>query len=224
MPKTNKNDAFDYQAFIAKYGGGTISNYRAKQPIYIEGDRASGIFYVISGAVEIVVSSDFGKEAVIAILDAGAFFGEACMDGRLLRTSTVAAVSDCRIARFERSAVMRALADDPAFLTIFLSFILGRSEKLKTDLVDHLFNSSEKRLARILLTLGHSGDAPISNFVTVPMNQEILAKMVGTTRSRINGFMNKFRKLGYISYNGKIEVHQSLFNVIVPEYEKADGR
>ena len=160
-----------------------LSNYRAKQTIYIAGDQASGIFYVISGAVEIVVGSDFGKEAVMANSGCRRVFGEACMDGRLLRTSTVAAVSDCKIARFERSAVMRALADDPAFLETFLGFILRRSEKLKTDLVDHLFNSSEKRLARVLFTLGHSGDAAISNFVAVPMSQEILAKMVGTTRS-----------------------------------------
>ena len=203
-------DQFDCSSFLAKYGGGNISKYRDNAVIYREGDRAETLFYIVDGKAKVIVSSPFGKEAVIAILGAGDFFGEGCLDVEPLRTSSIVTVSECKIAQFTKSAVHRALKEDPIFSELLMSFILFRNEKLKSDLTDHLFNSSEKRLARVLLTLANTENDIASHIIAVPMNQEILARMVGTTRSRISTFMNKFRKMGYINYNGKIEVHKSL--------------
>ncbi len=217
MPQANQARQFDYDAFIAKYGGGRIVEYRKKQTIYSQGDVANAVFYLISGTAEFTVSSELGKEAVIAILHAGDFFGESCLDKELLWSATITAVGDCKIAQFEKSTVIRALNDDPNFAKLFLTFLLSWNESLKADLIDHFFNSSEKRLARILLALSNVGEQGASHFIIVPINQEMLAKMVGTTRSRINGFMTKFRKLGYIDYDGAIEVHNSLFKIIAAE-------
>jgi CRP/FNR family transcriptional regulator, cyclic AMP receptor protein len=206
---------FDHRAFLTKYDGGTISKFADGQIVFAQGDVIEALYYIVSGAVKVTVNSAFGKEAVIAILEAGDFFGEGCIDGHLLQGSTVTTTSACEIVRIERAAVNRALGSDPSFSNLFLNFVLGRNEKLKDDLIDQLFNSSEKRLARILLTLANSGLGEKSNFITIPINQETLAHMVGTTRSRINQFMNKFRKMGYIEYNGNIKVNNSLLNLIL---------
>jgi CRP-like cAMP-binding protein len=158
---------------------------------------------------------------VITILGPGDFFGEGCMDGGLLRGSTITTTSACEIARFDRATISRAIAADPVFAELFITFILHRNQKLQADLIDQLFNSSEKRLARILLTLANTGLSAQSNVIGVPINQEMLANMVGTTRSRINQFMNKFRKLGYIEYTGKIKVNNSLLNLILHDQPQA---
>ena len=217
---TGKRESFDVQAFIAKYGGGVILNSDDRQDFYHQGDAASAIFYIISGTVKVTIVSEHGKEAVIGILGPGDFFGEGCLDGNLLRNSTITATSTCEIARFNRETIVGALRDDPAFSQFFLHFILGRNQKLQADLIDQLFNSSEKRLARILMTLSATGLGEQSNVIAIPITQETLANMVGTTRSRINQFMTKFRKLGYIDYNGQIRVHNSLLNIILNDQDK----
>jgi CRP/FNR family cyclic AMP-dependent transcriptional regulator len=219
-PNTNdeakhKVGSFDFQAFIGKRHAGTLAKYQDQQIIYTQGDPADAVFYIVSGAVKVTIISEHGKEAIIAILGAGDFFGEGCLDGLLLRNSTIVATTACEIARFDRKTIIDALNDDHEFSHLFLSFVLDRNQKLQADLVDQLFNSSEKRLARILMTLASSGLDDQSNMITIPITQETLAHMVGTTRSRINQFMTRFRKLGYIDYNGKIRVHNSLLNIIL---------
>jgi CRP/FNR family transcriptional regulator, cyclic AMP receptor protein len=214
-PGSPANAEFDYQAFIAKNPGATIADYSENQIVYAQGDPADSLYYGVTGTVKVSVVSEHGREGIVALLGPGSFFGESCLDGHPLRTSTVTATTICRIARFRADMIARAIADDPAFTRIFLKFLLGRTAKLKSDLLDQLFNSSEKRLARILLTLSNAGIESQSNAIPFPVNQEVLANMVGTTRSRINQFMNKFRKLGYVEYNDRIKVHNSLVNVIL---------
>jgi CRP-like cAMP-binding protein len=221
MVMTNEaHENFDHQEFITKHGG-AVSDYSDRQAVYMQGDPADALFYIVSGTAKVTILSEYGKEAVIALLGTGDFFGEGCVDGQLLRNSTIAATSKCEIARFDRAVINRALSQDSVFAGLFMHFILERNQKLQADLVDQLFNSSEKRLARILLTLANSGLGTQSNVITMAINQEMLATMVGTTRSRINQFMNKFRKLGYIEYNGKIKVNNSLLNLIL--HEQPDG-
>ena len=215
-------EPFDYRAFIAKHGGGTVMKCGDKQIIYAQGDPADALFYIASGAVKVTILSEFGKEAVIAILGAGDFFGEAGLDGRPSQNSTITTTGESEIVRLDRAVVMRALRDDAEFARIFLGFLLQRNQKLQADLLDQLFNSSEKRLARILLTLAQTGASTQSSTINMAINQEMLATMVGTTRSRINQFMNKFRKLGYIDYNGKIEVRNSLLNLILHDHPPHD--
>jgi CRP/FNR family cyclic AMP-dependent transcriptional regulator len=215
----NKKERFDFQTFIAKYDGGIIPTYQDQQIVYAQGDPSDALFYIVSGTVKVIINSEFGKEAIIAILAAGDFFGEGCLDGHLLRGSTIMTTSASEIARFDRAVVTRALNDDPAFANLFLTFVLDRNQKLQANLVDQLFNSSEKRLARILLMLANSAIGTKSNFITIAINQEMLANMVGTTRSRINQFMNKFRKMGYIEYNTKkLKVNNSLLNLILHDH------
>jgi CRP/FNR family transcriptional regulator, cyclic AMP receptor protein len=222
VTEDNKNEAFDYRAFFARHGGGTFSKYADKQTIYAQGDNADALFYIVDGAVKVTIFSEYGKEAVIGILGPGDFFGEGCLDGQLLRNSTIATTAASEIVRLDRSVVVTALKDDPAFAQSFVHFVLDRNQRLQADLVDQLFNSSEKRLARILLTLANTGLGTQSNTITMAINQEMLATMVGTTRSRINQFMNKFRKLGYINYNGHIEVNNSLLNLILHDQQQSD--
>lgn len=212
---------FNYRAFIAKHGAGSVTKYDDRQTVYAQGDAADALFYIVSGSVKVTIFSEYGKEAVIGILAAGDFFGEGCLDGQLLRNSTIATTSDSEIVRLDRTAVVRALHEDPAFAELFMHFVLDRNQKLQADLIDQLFNSSEKRLARILLTLANTGLGTKSNTISMAINQEMLATMVGTTRSRINQFMNKFRKLGYIDYNGNIEVNNSLLNLIL--HDQSNG-
>jgi CRP/FNR family cyclic AMP-dependent transcriptional regulator len=216
MEKT-ENLSFDYRTFISSHGAGTVSKYEEGKTVYMQGDSADEVFFIITGAVKVIVNSEQGKVAVIAILEAGDFFGEGCLDGHLLRQSTIVAANKCEIARFNLAVVMRALKTDLNFSKVFLMFLLNRNDKLRRDLVAHLFNSSEKRLARILMVLANNGLANKSEFIDVPINQETLAMMVGTSRQRINQFMNKFRKFGYIEYNGHIKVRNSLMNVILDD-------
>ena len=218
---TSKGGRFDYQAFLAKYQGATITKYTEGETIYAHGDPADSAFYIIGGAVKIAVISQQGREAVIALLKADDFFGEECLHPQRRRSATVTATTACEIARLDRSAIARALGDDPEFAKVFLNHVLNQNEKLREDLVDQLFNSSEKRLARVLLTLANSGPNDRSNEIAIPVTQETLANMVGTTRSRINQFMTKFRKLGYVDYDGTIRVYDSLMNVIASEQPEA---
>jgi CRP/FNR family cyclic AMP-dependent transcriptional regulator len=217
-----KSERFDYHALLAKHAGATIAKYENGQIIYAQGDPADAVFYIVSGMVKVAVISEHGKEGIVALLGPDDFFGEGSLDDRPLRTSTLTATSTCEIVRLSRALVVRMLGDDPAFSRAFLAFLLGRTEKLKADLIDQLFNSSEKRLARILLTLANSGMGGHSNLIALPITQDVLANMVGTTRSRINQFMNKFRKLGYIDYNGQIQVHNSLLNIILIDSQNSD--
>ena len=212
---------FDYRAFMAKYAGVTLSNRQAGDVIYAQGDRGDSLFYIVSGSVKVAILSDQGKEGVIALLGPGEFFGEGILSGHPHRMSTVTATSACEIASLSRDVMERALADDADFAKSFFKFILHRNEKLKADLVDQLFNSSEKRLARVLLTLASPGSGEHFRIVAVPITQETLAQMVGTTRARINRFMRKFRQLGYIDYDGAIRVRDSLQNVILEETNNA---
>jgi CRP-like cAMP-binding protein len=212
----NGIERFDYRSFIAKHGG-AATKYAERQVIYAQGDTADAVYYIVDGSVKITIFSEYGKEAVIGLLGANDFFGEGCLDGQLRQNATIMTTSSCEIARFQRPVVVRALAEDTGFAQFFMHFILERNQKLQADLIDQLFNSSEKRLARILLTLANTGLGTESNVITMAINQEMLATMVGTTRSRINQFMNKFRKLGYIKYNGKIEVNNALLNLILHE-------
>jgi CRP/FNR family transcriptional regulator, cyclic AMP receptor protein len=218
----NNNERFDFRAFIAKHGGGTVAQYSGRQFVYRQGDPAVALYYIVSGTVKVTFNSEGGKEAVIAILGAGDFFGEGCVIGQLSRRTTITTTSACEIARFDQAMIKRALSDDPAFSSIFLNFLLKQNEKLKTDLIDQLFSSSERRLARILLTLAKIGQAEQSSVIALPINQELLANMVGTTRSRINQFMNKFRKLGYVEYNDHIKVHGSLLNLLLYDQSQDD--
>jgi CRP/FNR family cyclic AMP-dependent transcriptional regulator len=213
--KNSKIGRFDYQAFTAKYAGATIAKYADRQTIYAQGDPADAIFYIISGIVKISVISEHGKEGIVAILRPGDFFGEGCLSFRRTRATTVTAASACEIVRLGQATAIRALQEDPAFPALFMAFLLERNEKLKNDFLDQLFNSSEKRLARILITLARIEIGDQSSFIFPQVTQETLANMVGTTRSRINQFMTKFRKLGYIEYNGQIRVHNSLVNIIL---------
>ena len=219
----DQEEHFDYRAFIAKHGGGTVTKFSDKHTVYAQGDTADALFYIVSGSVKVTIFSEYGKEAVIGILSAGDFFGEGCLDGKLQQNSSIAATSDSEIVRLDRAVIVRALRDDPAFAKLFVGFLLERNQKLQADLIDQLFNSSEKRLARILLTLANTGLGTQSNTITMAISQEMLATMVGTTRSRINQFMNKFRKLGYIDYNGKIEVKNFLLNLILHDQAQCNN-
>jgi CRP/FNR family cyclic AMP-dependent transcriptional regulator len=214
---TSKSERFAYQTFVAKYNGATVTNYAQGEIVFSQGDDADAVYYIVSGNVKVTVISEHGKEAVISLLTAGDFFGAECLEHPQQRNATVTATSASEIARIERTCTTRALVEDPAFARLFLKYVLDQNEKLRDDLADQLFNSSEKRLARILLTLANSGHGGHSSEIAVPVTQEMLANMVGTTRSRINQFMTKFRKLGYIEYNETIRVHDSLLNIIASD-------
>lgn len=198
--------------FIAEHGG-QFRSYKKERLIYSQGDAASEFFYILSGHVLVTVNSKEGKEALIAILGPDNFFGECCVAAHQRRNSTVETATDCEVAVFSTANVIRALGDSPMFAKRFAAFLMERNDQLKASLVDQMFLSSEKRLARLLLKLAQSGDKDVS-LVGIPINQEKIARMVGTTRSRINGFMNKFRRLGYIEYNGELKVHNSLNSVL----------
>jgi CRP-like cAMP-binding protein len=194
---------FDPAVFVAKYGGVIAFRYGARHTIYSQGQA------------QLKVISKQGKEAVIAVIEAGDFCGEACLIGEPLRMSTLATMTETLVARLEKAAVIRAIHDDLAFSEFFVMYILNRTVRLTDDLVDHMFNSSEKRLARVLLLLANYGKEGRVETVIAKIDHQTLAQMVGTTRSRVNFFMNKFRKLGYIDYNDRISVHSSLLNVVL---------
>ena len=195
--------------------GRPATKYERGQPIFRQGDAADAVYYVQKGKVQITVVSEQGKEGIIGMLDAGEFFGEGCLAGQPLHMASASASAESAIVRIEKDAMLRALREEPAFSQIFMAYLLSRNVQIEADLVDQLFNSSEKRLARVLLLLAQFGKDGSMETVIPKINQEILAARVGTTRSRINYFLNKFRKLGFIEYNGSLKVHSSLLNVIV---------
>ena len=210
---------FDPQTFLEKVGEGkTISKFQKDQIIFSQGDAADGVFYIQKGRVKVVVISDQGKEAVVGILESGQFFGEGCLNGHDLRVSTTTAMQECLITAIGKSTMIAVLHDEPTFSELFVAYLLKRNSRIEEDLIDQLFNSSEKRLARLLLLLANFGKEGNPTPINPNISQETLAEMIGTTRSRVSHFMNNFRKLGFISYNGKIEVHRSLLNAVL--YEK----
>jgi CRP/FNR family transcriptional regulator, cyclic AMP receptor protein len=210
--------SFDPEAFLAMVGEGrSIGTYRKNQLVFSQGDPADEVFYIQSGKVKVTVVSEHGKEAVVAILEADEFFGEACLAGQTLRIATVAALTESVIVQLEKAAIIRVLHQEPAFSEMFIAHLLGRTIRVEADLVDQLFNSSEKRLARMLLLLANFGKEGKPEPIIAKISQETLAEMIGTTRSRVSHFMNKFRKLGFIDYNGHIEVHSSLLNAVLHE-------
>ncbi len=220
--------SFDPNEFLAKVGGGrTISKYRKNEKIFSQGDIADAVFYIQKGKVKITIISEHGKEAVIAILGKDEFAGEGCLAGQRLRMATASGITECEIMRLEKELIVQTLHDEPAFSELFVAHLLMRTIRVEEDLVDQLFNSSEKRLARALLLLANFGKEGRPEPIIAKVSQETLADMIGTTRSRVSFFMNKFRKLGFISYNGKIEVHSSLLNVVLndhPHIKKKDGK
>ena len=208
---------FDPKSFLAEVGEGrTISQYRKDQIVFSQGDPADAVFYILKGKVKVTVVSDQGKEAVVAILGAGEFCGEGCLAGQARRIATVRAMTECTIMRLQKTSIVRVLHDEPAFSEMFMSHLLARTIRVEEDLVDQLFNSSEKRLARLLLLLANFGKEGRPEPLIAKISQETLAEMIGTTRSRVSFFMNKFRRLGFLDYNGEgLEVHSSLLNVIL---------
>jgi CRP-like cAMP-binding protein len=210
---------FDPKDFLAKVGGGrTIAKYRKNSKIFAQGDVADAVFYIQKGEVKVSVLSEQGREAVIAILVKDEFLGEGCLAGQQRRMSSATAHTDCEIMRIERPEIVAALSNHPEFSQLFVSHLLTRSIRIEEDLVDQLFNSSEKRLARTLLLLANFGKEGKPEAIITKVSQETLAEMIGTTRSRVSFFMNKFRKLGFISYNGKLEVHSSLLSVVLTDH------
>ena len=207
---------FNPKSFLAKVGEGrSIGKYRKDQNVFSQGDLADAVFYIQRGKVRVTVVSEQGKEAVVAILGTNEFFGEACLAGQARRIATVATMMESVIVRLEKAAIVRVLHKEPAFSEMFIAHLLGRSIRVEADLVDQLFNSSEKRLARLLLLLANFGKEGKPEPIIAKVSQETLAEMIGTTRSRVSFFMNKFRKLGFIEYNGSIAVHSSLLNVVL---------
>jgi CRP/FNR family transcriptional regulator, cyclic AMP receptor protein len=207
---------FDPKVFLAKVNGGrSISNYRKDQTVYTQGAPADAVFYIQSGKVKKTVVSKQGKEAVVGLFGTGDFFGEGCMTGQPLRLGTVRAMAESVIVRITKADVTRVIHEEPAFAELFIAHLLARNSRVEEDLVDQLFNSSEKRLARILLLLANFGKEGKPEPVIAKISQETLAEMIGTTRSRVSFFMNKFRELGFVKYNGHIEVHSSLLNVVL---------
>ena len=207
---------FDVHTFLAKIGPGrTVISCRKNKRLFSQGDPADAIFYIQSGKVKLTVISKQGKEAVVGILGANDFFGEGCLAGQSVRMSSASAMSVCEVMRLEKEHTIRVLHDEPAFSELFLTHLLCRNIRLEEDLVDQLFNSSEKRLARVLLLLANYGKEAKQEPVIPNISQGTLAEIIGTTRSRVNHFMNKFRKLGLIDYNGGLHVHSSLLNIIL---------
>lgn len=215
MPR-KRPASFNPQTFLATVGGGkTILPIPKNKTIFSQGDAADAVFYIQEGKVKLTVTSRQGKEAVVAILNGGSFFGESCLAGRPTCLATATTLVASKIVRVDKVAMVRALHDQPTFSELFLSYVLSRNMRVEEDLVDQLFNSSEKRLARVLLLLAHIGKEGKPEPITVKISQETLAEMVGTTRARVSFFMNKFRKLGFIAYNGGLQVHSSLLNIVL---------
>jgi len=200
---------------LSETKNGELRSFVEGDTIFVQGDEANGLYHIRSGKLKLTVLSKTGREAVIAMLSSGDFFGEGCLAGQLLRMATATAMTECSVICFPKSAVVTMLREDPYFSERLLSYMLTRTIRIEEDLVDQLFNSSEKRLARALLLLANFGKEGKPETVIPKVSQETLAEMVGTTRSRISFFMNKFRRLGFIEYNGTLEVHSSLLNVVL---------
>ena len=213
--------AFDPREFLAKVGEGkTIVEYRKDEVVFAQGDAADTIYYIQKGRLKVVVISEQGKEAVVGMLEPGQFFGEGCMNGHSLRIATTTAMESSLVTAISKTAMLAMLHSEPKFSELFMAHLLTRNSRIEEDLIDQLFNSSEKRLARLLLLLANFGKEGSPQPISPNISQETLAEMIGTTRSRVSFFMNKFRKLGFISYNGKIEVHSSLLNAVL--YDKPE--
>jgi CRP/FNR family transcriptional regulator, cyclic AMP receptor protein len=204
-----------HQLLVQTGAGRSTADYRANQAIFIQGEAADSVFFIQEGRVKLSVTSEHGKEAVVGIMKEGQFFGEGCLQDHPLRTATAVAIEDCRITSITKAAMVSAIRDQPKFSKLFMDHLLSRNSRIQEDVVDQLFNSSEKRLARLLLLLANYGTQADQSIIPVTLSQETLAEMIGTTRSRVSFFMNKFRKLGFIDYNGKIDVHRTLLNSIL---------
>jgi CRP/FNR family cyclic AMP-dependent transcriptional regulator len=215
-PQTFRPDQNDSHKLLAQTGAGRATHdYGTDQHIFVQGEVAASVFFIQKGRVKIAVTSEHGKDAVVGILDEGQFFGEGCLQGQPMRSATASALGDCRITSITKAAMLSAIRDEPKFSKLFMDHLLSRNSRIQEDVIDQLFNSSEKRLARLLLLLANYGKEGNPPIVSVVLSQETLAEMIGTTRSRVSFFMNKFRNLGFIDYNGKIDVHQSLLDSIL---------
>jgi CRP/FNR family transcriptional regulator, cyclic AMP receptor protein len=225
--KRKRKPPFDPTVFLdTESVGRTISKYRKDQTVFSQGGSADAVLYIQKGKVKITVVSEQGKEAVVAVLGPDEFCGEGCLTGQPRRIATAVAMTECEIMRLEKAAMIRVLHKEPAFSEMFIAHLLARTIRVEADLVDQLFNSSEKRLARALLLLANFGKDGRPERIIAKVSQETLAEMIGTTRSRVSYFMNKFRKLGFIAYNGHLEVHSSLLNVVLhdqPEISDAQA-
>jgi len=211
-----KTSVFEPKAFLARVGEGrTRLDFRKNHIIYSQGDPADAVFFIQKGKLKITVISKQGKEAVIGILGVNDFFGEGCLAGQAVRMATAKAMSDCSVMKLKKAEVLAVLHLQPAFAELFLQYVLSRNIRIEEDLVDQLFNSSEKRLARVLLLLANFGKEGKPEPIIAKISQETLAEIVGTTRSRISFFMNRFRELGFIEYNGETKIHSSLLSVIL---------
>lgn len=216
MPIPRSKRTFDVEAFLANIGQGRrIVQVGKKQNVYVQGDACDAVFYIRKGKIRLTVLSSNGKEGTIALLSTADFFGEGCLAGQPLRMGSATAITDCELMRIENKTMHRALHREHALSDMFVAYLLARNIRYEEDLVDQLFNSSEKRLARILLLLARFGKNGKPEKVIPKISQETLAEMVGTTRSRVSFFMNRFRKLGFIKYNGELEIHSSLLNVVL---------
>lgn len=205
-----------FETYFATAGAGKkVLNFKKNAVIYSQGDPAECIFYIQKGRVKLHVVSEHGKEAVVAIMEAGQFFGEGCLNGDTARVATATSLGDSAIVSISKHAMREALKNEPRFAQLFVNYLLTRNTRVEEDLIDQLFNSSERRLARLLLLLAHFGKDGVPQPIDIEISQETLAEMIGTTRSRVSFFMNKFRKLGFISYNGTIHVHNSLLNAVL---------
>jgi CRP/FNR family cyclic AMP-dependent transcriptional regulator len=225
--KKSRKAAFDPRVFLGKLGvGKAVSKYKKDEIVFSQGTEANAVFFIQSGKIKLTVISERGKEAVVGILGPDHFFGEGCMNGHPLRVTTATSIDQSLITRIPKAAMIATLHDEPKFSELFMADLLSRNSRIEEDLIDQLFNSSEKRLARTLLLLANFGQEATVEPIIGNFSQETLAEMIGTTRSRVSFFMNKFRKLGYIKYNGKLEINNSLLNIVLydkPEIRKHDG-
>jgi CRP-like cAMP-binding protein len=224
MPNTQQTPimgAFNPRGFLCRNGAGkTIEHFAKNQKVFSQGDVADAVFFIQQGRVKITVLSEQGKEAVVGIFAPGQFFGETCLEGEEVRASTCQALEECLITSIGKAEMLAMLTEEPAFSSFFIGYLLSRNRRIEDDLVDQLFNSSEKRLARLLVLLANFGEG--AQPVPIALSQETLAEMIGTTRSRVSFFMNRFRKKGFIDYKGKIEVRRSLLDAVLREKPQID--
>jgi CRP/FNR family cyclic AMP-dependent transcriptional regulator len=217
---------FEVSEFLSQIDGGRrLQTFRKDEKVFAQGDPADAVFYIQQGKAKVSVLSDRGKEAVVALHGGGDFFGEGCLTGQPLRLATVSAITECTIMRIDKATMVNTLRDEPKLSEVFMAYILARNARVEEDLVDQLFNSSEKRLARVLLLMANFGKEGKPEPIIPKVSQETLAEIVGTTRARVSTFMNKFRELGFISYNGHLEVHNSLLSVVLhdkPQIRRGD--
>ena len=217
--------SFDVNGFLQRLGDGkTVLKLAKNKVIYAQGDPAESVYFIHEGRVKLNVVSKHGKEAVVAILEPGQFFGEGCLNGQTTRIATTSAITDAIVSTITKSAMIAALRNEPKFSEYFIAWLLNRNIRIEEDLIDQLFNFSERRLARLLLILAHFGKDGSPQPIDIEIDQATLAEMIGTTRSRVSFFMNKFRKLGFISYNGKIHVHSSLLNAVLHDMPSVRNR